>query len=229
MRLALALAATAVLLLPACSDDEPAATADPTALLADAKATFDEAAGVHVVLTSEDVPKGTTAVLRGEGDLARPPAFQGVVSVQASGFVADVEVLSVGGRTYLKLPGTQRFVQGDPRDYGVGDPADLISPEAGISTLLTSTTKAELGERARVDGEVVQPVSVTLPGAVVDRLLPSQDPSAEVTGVVDIEPETSQVRRVRLTGPFYSAEQDTTFTVVLSDYGATVTITPPAT
>ena len=227
MRRTAALLVALALALAGCSggDDEPAA--DPSQLLADAKAVFDEAAGVHVSLTTDDVPSGTTAVIRGAGDLARPPAFSGTVAVQASGFTADVEVVSVGGKAYLKLPGTQRFVEGDPRDYGVGDPADLISPESGISSLLTSATRTSLGERARVEGEVVQPVSITLPGETVDRLLPSQDPSAEVTGVVDIATETNEVRRVRLTGPFYSAEQETTFTVVLTDYGKRVTITPP--
>ncbi len=44
-----------------------------------------------------------------------------------------------------------------------------------------------------------------------------------------IATDSGELRRAELTGPFYTAGKDATFTVLLSDFDADVHITAPAT
>ena len=44
-----------------------------------------------------------------------------------------------------------------------------------------------------------------------------------------IAPESGELRRAELTGPFFTADDDATFTLELSDFGADVEITAPPT
>jgi lipoprotein LprG len=76
---------------------------------------------------------------------------------------------------------------------------------------------------------VVREVRGTIPGDVVEQLLTSQDPSRPVEARFAITAEGAELRRAELTGPFFTAEDDATYVVDLSDYGADVEITAPPT
>ncbi len=198
-------------------------------LLARAKTVLDEAASVHFVLDSENPPGTGTALLGGEGDLARPSSFEGTLQVQAAGGSLDLEVVSVDGTVYAQLPFTTGFTEVDPGQFGFGDPGALLDPQTGISQLFAEATDAELGEERRVDGEVVREVTAELPGDLVEQILASKDPSQAVRARFSIATETGELRRAELTGPFFTAEDDATYTLELSDFGADVEITAPAT
>ena len=62
----------------------------------------------------------------------------------------------------------------------------------------------------------------------VKDLLTSADPSQDVKGRIGVVASSHQVRRVVLTGPFFAKGEDATFTLLLSKYGETVSVTPPA-
>ena len=196
-------------------------------LLARAKTVLDEASSVHFVLGSENPPESGTALLGGEGDLARPASFEGTLQVQAAGGSLDLEVVSVDGTVYAQLPFTTGFSEVDPGQFGFGDPGALLDPETGISQLLAEAQETELGEERRVDGEVVREVTAQLPGQLVADLLTSQDPEQDVDARFSVATESGELRRAELTGPFFAADEDATFTLDLSDFGADVEITAP--
>ena len=150
------LAVAVVLPLAGCSGgpDE-----SPTDLLARAKTTLDDTTSVHFTLGTADEPQATTGLLGGEGDLLRPASFQGTLQVLVAGAAVDVEVVSVDGTVYAKLPFTSGFTVVDPADFGIGDPAALLDPDEGISQFLSSVEDPEMGEERRVDGEVVREVT----------------------------------------------------------------------
>ena len=198
-------------------------------LLARAKTTLDDASSAHFVLTSDGAATGGSALLGGEGDIARPAAFRGTLQVQAFGSSIDAEVISVDGTVYAQLPLTSGYSVVDPATIGVGDPGALIDPDTGISQLLTAAESPELGEESRVDGEVVREVTGTLPGDLVADLLTSEDPAQDVTAVFSVATDSGELRQVELTGPFFSAEDSGSYTIVLSDLGADVSITAPPT
>jgi lipoprotein LprG len=229
-RTILALLALTVLAAPAltaCGGGTPQESASQ--LLGRAKTTLDKASTVHFVLGSSGAPTTGTALAGGEGDIARPSSFQGTLKVLASGATVDLKVISVGGKVYAQLPFTTTYSVVDPAAFGFGDPGALLDPDTGISQLLKGATSAELGAEKRVGGEVVREVSATLPGDLVQKILTSKDPSKPVSGQFSIASDSGQLRRAELTGPFFSATNDATFTLDLSKFGAHVSIAAPPT
>ena len=61
----------------------------------------------------------------------------------------------------------------------------------------------------------------------MQKILTSQDPSKPVAATFSVATKSGELRRAVLTGPFFSATQNATFTVDLSKFGAHVTITTP--
>ena len=218
---------TAVLLtaLAGCSGDSGDESAPD--LLARAKTTLDDASSAHFVLESQGAPESGTVLVGGEGDIARPASFDGTLKVLALGASLDLAVVSVDGTVYAQLPFTSTFSVVDPAAFGFGDPGALLDPETGISQLLASAESAELGEERRVDGTVVREVTAELPGELVEQLLTNKDPSRPVQARFSIATDSGQLRRAELTGPFFAAGDDATYTVDLSDFGADVEITAP--
>jgi hypothetical protein len=225
----LALALLAVPVTSACSGGEDGDTQSAADLLAHAKRTLDGTESLHFVLGSEGAPDTGTELVGGEGDIARPASFEGTLQVLALGSTLDLAVVSVDGTVYAQLPFTSGYSIVDPAQFGFGDPGALIAPETGISQLLSEAEDAELGEERRVDGEVVREVTADLPGDLVEQLLTSEDPSRPVQARFSIAVDSGELLRAELTGPFFSAEDDATYTLELSDFGADVEITAPAT
>ncbi|MGY1723392.1 LppX_LprAFG lipoprotein [Blastococcus sp. SYSU DS0533] len=223
----LALTLLAGPVLAACGSDEPAESA--TALLERAKQTLDEAESAHFVLDSEGAPRSGTVLVGGEGDIARPSSFDGTLQVLAVGSSLDLEVVSVDGTVYAQLPFSSGFSVIDPAQFGIGDPGALLDPETGISQLLVEAEGAELGQERRVDGTVVREVTAELPGDLVQQLLTSQDPSQPVQARFFVATDSGELRRAELSGPFFEAGTDATYVLELSDFGADVEITAPAT
>ncbi|MGK5113334.1 MULTISPECIES: LppX_LprAFG lipoprotein [unclassified Geodermatophilus] len=222
-------AATAVLtlaVLTACGGGEPEVSA--AELLDRARTALDDTPSVHFVLTSEGAPDTGTHLAGGEGDIARPASFDGTLQVLTGGAALEVAVVSVDGTVYAQLPFTGGFSVVDPAQFGIGDPGALLAPDGGISRLLGAAEDAELGEERRVDGEVVREVTAQLPGDLVEEVLTSQDPSRPVDARLSVVPDSGELRRVELTGPFFTAD-DATYTLELSEHGADVDITAPPT
>jgi hypothetical protein len=201
----------------------------PTELLRQAKTTLDEATSVHFTLDTAEEPDGSAGLLGGEGDLLRPASFQGTLRVLVAGSQVEVEVVSVDGTVYAQLPFTDGFSVVDPADFGIGDPATLLDTDEGISQFLEAVEDPRLGEERRVDGEVVREVAGRLPGDLVEQLLTSEDPEQPVDVTFAITAERTQLRRAELTGPFFAAQDDATYVVELTDYGADVEISAPPT
>jgi hypothetical protein len=221
----LALALLAGPLLTGCGGDSSSESAPD--LLAHAKRTLDAADSAHFVLDSEGAPDTGTVLTGGEGDIARPSSFDGTLKVNALGSALDLKVVSVDGTVYAQLPFTTSYSVVDPAQFGFGDPGALLDPDNGISQLLAKAEGAKLGEEKRVDGDVVREVTAQIPGDLVEQILTSQDPSTPVRARFSIATKTGELRRAELTGPFYAADQDATFTLQLSDFGADVQITAP--
>jgi lipoprotein LprG len=219
------------LCLAVCGCGGQTSGVDARSLLRQGKTAIDAASALHFALDSKDAPSsgGGTYITSGEGDARRPDAVTGTLQVLVNGLPLRVAMVSTGGAFYVKLPFSTGYDRTDPSRYGFSDPARLIDPRAGLSSLLADATQASDAGRDRFRGEELQEVEVTLPGGPVARLLTSADSGQDVHGRVGIDPRSHQVRRVVLTGPFFDAHQQSTYTVILDRYGETVQITPPPT
>ncbi len=201
---------------------------DPAQLLRDAKLSVDSAPALHFTLTSDGVTGSGTLITGGQGDARRPNSFAGTLNVVAAGFPVSVNVVSTGGVFYAQTPLSSAFTKTDPSAYGFGDPAQLLDPNHGLSSLLTACSGATNKSADLLNGEQLDEVGCSIPGTLVAKLLTSADASQPVQGTVGVVATNHQLRRVVLVGPFFAKGSPSTFTVVLDKYGENVTITPPA-
>jgi len=240
----LAAAAAALVLggvaLTACTDDasgvsdnDAADTDDDGDVSAEevlelARTTFDETSGVRLSLTTDDLPDGVDGLVTAEGVATHAPAFEGVATVSLSGSPFNVDPLvAVDGKVFASIPGVPITQEIDPEEYGAPDPAQLMDPEEGFSSILTETDDVEEGETVRGganNDEVLTEYSGTVPGSVVENIIPSAEGDFGVTYTVA---ENGELREAKLTGVFYPDSDEMTYTVGIDDYGTEKDISEP--
>jgi lipoprotein LprG len=228
MRRPVPLLAAALLALSACSGDDPADEGPtPEEVMADAKATLDDTSGVSITLSTEDLPEGVTAIRRAEGVGTHAPAFEGTLTVVLSGTDFDVPVVALDGKVWAQIPLTPGWSDVDPAEYGAPDPAQLMSTDDGLSSLLTATTGLEAGDSVRGgedNREVLTEYTGSVPGDVVDGVIPSASGDFDAAYTVT---EDGELRTARLTGVFYPDTDPMTYTIGFDDYGSSPDITAP--
>jgi lipoprotein LprG len=208
-----------------CSgDDKP--KQDPGKALAAAKTRLDETSGVRIGLSTDKLPSGVNGILDADGVGTHDPAFSGTLKVSAGGITADADVIAVDDVVYAKFPFATKYAEVDPGDYGAPDPADLMSPDGGISSLLTAATDVEAGKQVR-DGKVLlSSYSATVPGKAVAALIPSASSTKDFSATFTVT-DTDELAKAVLTGPFYPQAKDVTYAITFDDYDTKKKITAP--
>ena len=220
--------AVATALVTGCSGDSAGSAASVEQVLARAKTSLDQATTVHFTLTSADVPATEGAKLvGGQGFAVRPKAFTGSLKLLISGSAVTIDLISVGGKVYVKSPFNPKFAITDPKQFGLKDPATLVDQQNGVVRLITSMTGATLSGEARVGSDVVQQVKGSVPGTVVEEPLTSADPAKPVAVTASVDQATGQLRQAVLTGPFFKDAAQSTFTIVFDRYGEQVDVSAP--
>ena len=98
-----------------------------------ATTTLDETSGVHAhPRATRTCPTASPALKAADGVGTHAPAFEGTLTVVLAGTAFDVPVVAVDGTVYAQLPLTPGWSDVDPADYGAPDPAQLMSPDAGL-------------------------------------------------------------------------------------------------
>lgn len=197
---------------------------------AKAKELLDGTSGIEVSISTGDDP-GVDYLSAASGTIvADPPAFEGQVSGSVSGFaVTDVPVISVGGTLWINHPllggWSDRF---QPDELCAPDPATLLSPDSGVSNVLTSSEDVEAGdsERGGADNkEIFHTYSGTATGDAIREILPcAEGDSFEATFRVD---DDGYLRTARLTGVFFPDADEVTYTIDVTEYDVTKDITSP--
>lgn len=219
-----------LLLLPAlgavagCTEEPPA---DPKALLATAKRRLDAASTVRFELTGTRLPDTGGYLVSGSGTAKRPASFEGRFRIAVGGVAATVEVVSVNGTLYAQLPFQDDFVRTDPDTLGIRDPAELLSPKGGLSSLLSEARGLKSHGRSRKGQEVLEEVTARIPGRVVGRFLFVADESAPIHTTFRVDVETGELREATFRGPFYDRSLKTTYALTLDRYGEAVDIEEP--
>lgn len=224
---ALTLAAAALLLGGCSGDDGSSSGGSPEEVMAQAKTTLDDTSGVAISLTTDDLPEGVTAIKTATGVGTHDPAFDGSFTVVLSGTEFNVPIVAVDGIVYAQIPLTPGWSDVDPEDYGAPDPAQLMSTDAGLSSLLTSTEDLEAGESVRGgenNDEVLTEYTGTVPGDAVSHVIPGASGDFDATYTVT---DDGELREAVLTGVFYPGTDPMTYTVGFEDYGTEQDITAP--
>jgi len=218
-----------VALVAACSGDEKSVSDDrtPEEVMELAATTLDETSGVQLSLSSEGLPEGKTVLKAAEGIGTHAPAFDGEITVVLAGTDFKVPVVAVDGTVWAQIPLTPGFSDVDPAEYGAPDPATLMSPDAGFSSLLPATEGLEEGETVRGgedNKEVLTEYTGTVSADVVKNVIPSAEGEFDVTYTVTSDGE---LREAVLDGVFYPDTDPMTYTVGFDDYGTEKEITAP--
>lgn len=216
-----------VVSLTACSGGgKDQAGTSPEDTLAAAKKTLDDTSGLTIGLSTPKLPSGVNGLLDARGVATHAPAFKGTIKVSASGVTADADVVALDGVVHAKLPFTSTFVVIDPGDYGAPDPADLMNPDGGLSSLLTAAQDVQAGKQVRQGKVVLTSFSGSVPGKDVATVIPSASTSATFDATFTVT-DADQLTTAVLTGPFYASGGDVTYTITFADYGSKPTITKP--
>jgi hypothetical protein len=200
--------------------------ADAAATLANAKKVLDAATALHFTLTSDNAPKGATALVGGQGDVARPDRFSGSLDVLLASQKVRVKIVSVEKTVYAQLFSSS-WAKVDPAQFGLNDPGTFMAPQGGLADLLSTATNPRVTGEKRLSTEVLRLVSADIPGSTVARVLTTKDASRPVPAVFGVDEATGQLREATLTGPFFDPATTSTYTVLLDKYGEQVDIRAP--
>ncbi len=222
-------------LLAACSGaapPTPAPTLTPRELSAQIGRATQAAQSVHftIALTGKPVladAGGVFTLNRMEGDLKRPDSVLAILSVSASGGVAEIRTVALAGKQYMTNPITRTW--GCLVPGSSFNPAILFDSQQGVEHLLqegfdsVSLVSSEDLDgtpnyhlRGSIAGAKLQPISMGLLGA---------GPVA-----VDLwaDMETMRASKLVLVDTASDAAQPSTWTITFSDYGKPVDVRAPA-
>jgi hypothetical protein len=171
-------------------------------------------------------PLGTLGIQRAHGVLTREGDVSGTVTLNQTGTPVEYEVVISGDTMYLK-GATSRF-QALPAG-SVYNPAELLRPSGGLAKVLTATSGARTETAEAVDGRSAHRVAAMIDAAALEGLLPIQLQEDQVPALLWIGQDQAWLLRARLTATTQGENEPTTMTVTLSDFNATVEITPPPT
>jgi lipoprotein LprG len=224
-RLALPLVA-ALLAVAGCG--EKSSHQDPATALKAAQQKLDDTPGVQVSITSTDLPDGVQGLKSASGTVTDAPAFEGTLGVVTELGSFSVPVRSVGGKVYAQIPLTPGWSEVDPSDYGAPDPAQLISADKGLPSILAATQNPKSGKDLRGTAdrqEVLSTVTGRVPASAVAAIIPSASGGAfdATYGLTS----GGELRQASLTGVFYDGHPASTYTLVLTQYGAAHDVTAP--
>lgn len=242
-RLAAGLSASLlVLTVTACSGDEGGVSsnqeadaddsgdASPEEVMAFAKEKLDATSGVEISLSTEDDPDRDAFLKSADGTIiADPPAFEGTADGRYMGFDAsDIAIVSVDGKFYVDLP-IQGFDELDPKDLCAPDPALLLDPETGVSSVLTAAEDLEAGDSERGgpdNSEVLTVFTGTVPNAAIKNVLPCA-PGKTFDAKFTIN-EDGLMRAAEVTGQFFKGDtQEITYTIDVEAYDVEKSISAP--
>ena len=200
---------------------------DPAKALASARHQLATTSGVSLSLATSDLPSGVQGLKSATGTVTDAPAYDGTLGVVTKLGTFSVPVRSVGGKVYAQIPLTPGWTVVNPADYGAPDPAQLISVDHGLPSLLAATTGLTSGHdiRGGTDHkEVLATYSGSVPASAVSAIIPGATGTFRATYALA---SGDQLRQAVLTGHFYAGHPASTYTLVLTGYGTSVTVTAP--
>lgn len=227
--LVLALTVAVSFSLTGCGGRDAGAKTDTgalTARLATAKSTIDKAETINVVLSTKSLPTGVTGLLSATGRGNHTPAFTGTVKVVTGGASLGADVVAVDGKVYAKTGFAPIFLTIDPASLQAPDPASLMKTSGGISDLMLKTTELSDGGKTRDGSTVLSSIKGSLPGSVVQSIVPSADASKAFSVTYRLD-DNDELRDASIKGPFYPDSGTITYTVKVSTSATPVSITKP--
>ncbi|GAB3645557.1 LolA-like protein [Glycomyces tarimensis] len=215
-RTLLAIAASAALLLGACSGPEEAPPADE--VIPDAASAMAEVENLRFDLAVDgEIPD--LEIKSADGVVTSGGEAEGTGVITAMGMDVEVSYVIIGADAYVKgfTGGYQQIPVGD--EMLPYDPTVILSPDRGIPALLGAYESAEPLESEEVDGTDAYRYEVTFDPEVFAQFIPAE--GNWNTATVWFDQETKRVLKAEF------EEGGATVALTLSDYDDSVTIEAP--
>lgn len=156
-----------------------------------------------------------------------PADSETVFKVKRGDFLLDLQVVSTGGHTYVKLPFSQFTELSAQQASRLFDPARLLDPGAGLPWLLPRGQQARYEGSEQIGGVASDRISATYPAVDVRRTLGNAVPPSDVRATLWVGQGDKLVRRALLSGDFAGSGRSTEVRVDLHDFDRPVVISPP--
>lgn len=224
--LALLFAASLAVACGGGGGDKGAAT-DVAKLLDDAQAATAKLRSFHFKLSHEN---GTTPIIlnlgldSAEGDYVVPDGLQAKVKAKQGPIGVSVDVISLGGRTWITNPFTGRW-----QSLSDVTLADFADPGKLVTVLLENLSDARIDKQTEIDGAQTYEVHGSVDAGELEDGLPVAEPGQPVNVVVWIGVDDKLPRRARIEGRLSSLEEDDIVRIIeVSRFNQSVEIKPPA-
>jgi hypothetical protein len=215
-----------VLLLASCGKT----AADPGKVLGDSARAMAQARSMQA-----EVSFGPGATVLGfqlvsaSGKVKRPADSDTLGKVKSGGALLQPELVSTGGKTYLREAQFLPFHElSDADAAGYPSAGRLLDPAAGVTAILPRGKGATLAGNEAVDGHDCYRINATYAAAQVNPALAPINVSGDVRAVVWVDRASNLLRRVRITGRLFDVNSDSFVDLRLHDFNAPVEISPPA-
>ena len=218
--------AAAALLATGCSGDSGSG-GTPQERLAAAQAKVEAAEAITIALTSKDVPSNVNGVQAATGTGVvdgETRKFEGEFQGRVAGVTATAGILAIDDQAWMKLF-TPEYSPIDLDELGAPNPTSFFADDTGVASLLSATTDLSEGGQVREGREILSTINGSLPGEKVESLLRLGGPGTTFDVSYGLT-EDDELRKAVLTGEFYEG-RDSTYTLLLTDYGKTVAIEAP--
>lgn len=222
---------TTALAVAACGGDAATATPPPGLSPRDVLDSSAAAmAGVNSFRYSLENFGGETPLPAGlsmrsaRGVMAKPDQMTAEISASFLGFRVEVNVISVGQRTYMTNP-----ITGAWQTFATGlSPVAFFDPAKGVNLILRGMIQPSIGEPGEVGGTPVIRIVGQLPAEAVQFIAGSFAEGSVLEAELSIGQEDRLLRQVRLAGRITEDEPDGMVRVLtFSDFNQTFDIKPP--
>ena len=171
-------------------------------------------------------PSQILQIVSVEGDLKRPDSVLATVKVTGGGSIAEVHMVSLGGKQYITNPITRQWQCAPPGS--IFDPAVLFDPSAGIEYLLQQKFDdvAMVGTE-NLNGRPNLHLRGTIDGPPLMKISANSLGLGAVTGDLWADAETMRITQIELVDPATDANKPTTWKITFSDYDKAVDVRQP--
>ncbi|MDQ4084580.1 MAG: LppX_LprAFG lipoprotein [Actinomycetota bacterium] len=207
------------------AEESPAVLGDR---LRAAKQALDRAASIDLTLRADRLPAGVSGISEASGVATHAPAFRGRITIAGTGLLDGqrIAVVAVGGQVYAQTPFSSSFIPVDPADFNAPDPARLMDPGTGLSTLLTAADGLTTGGEERAGEDVLTAVTGRVPGTAVSRVFPSAAVPRPFDATFWLD-GGDRLRRAEVTGRFYGGAPPVTYDIAVQASDRRVQISAP--
>ncbi|HEY43494.1 MAG TPA: LppX_LprAFG lipoprotein [Anaerolineae bacterium] len=221
------------ILVGSCSSSTPEIM-DPEEIVLRSVERMKLLSGFHFLIDRSGAPaflnvEQSLSFRRAEGDFVAPDRAQATIRVIGPGFVAEVQIVSIG-----EIQWETNFLTGEwqklPPEWGF-NPAALFDPEVGIQPILEKDLNelqwVGMEEIEEVPGVSLYALTGKIDGERLNQLSLGMIGPETMTVKLWIAPDTFELYRLQITEAPTAGDESTVWTVDFWNYNHIVDIVPP--